>query len=403
MSLLHILTFIFVVSHCKSFLNKESSPNSTPPRHIENKNILIPNIENKEILDPNLNEAKKSVSQKTDHFLPLDIDEGLSALTKEELNFLKEQAKSEKPPEFGLTQQDEEVLISTLTIGLGTLIGAGAYKFRQHIGQGLLVAGVNHPKLKVWNYKNKQLVNLKKLQKTPEYGYTKMELSGEVTTLNLKKLKIDGRSDSIDVKVEAAPGEGTVVLGILPTKGQLRTLTKDGKKVSVLSVVEDFELSTPVSLAGLKKPGEAVRDIRKDIDHESSGHFVGKKQMEEIQGEWKKIESPDYRPVPGDKLDQAADWIHKRIQAGDIVYIHCKSGKGRSASAYAAYLMKYKGLSPLEAVAWIKNQRSFVSIGKDKGHMNALAKFGERLGYTKRPGDNILPSGRPPPRPVATE
>ncbi|HEY5259183.1 MAG TPA: dual specificity protein phosphatase family protein, partial [Rhabdochlamydiaceae bacterium] len=42
-----------------------------------------------------------------------------------------------------------------------------------------------------------------------------------------------------------------------------------------------------------------------------------------------------------DEMDQTADWIHTQREAGKHVYVHCLGGVGRSATAIAAYLMKY--------------------------------------------------------------
>ena len=49
--------------------------------------------------------------------------------------------------------------------------------------------------------------------------------------------------------------------------------------------------------------------------------------------------------------------MKKQVDEKRAVYVHCKSGIGRSASIVAAYFMKHKRLSAQEASNFIRNQR----------------------------------------------
>lgn len=81
-------------------------------------------------------------------------------------------------------------------------------------------------------------------------------------------------------------------------------------KIAVLSIVEPFEIET-TTLAG------------KAIDYQGINHKI--------------IFSPDFLALTPEKLEEAADWIHKQREAGIPVLIHCKSGVGRSGSSLGAY------------------------------------------------------------------
>ena len=98
-----------------------------------------------------------------------------------------------------------------------------------------------------------------------------------------------------------------------------------------------------------------------------------------IDGEWIHIESPDYKPVSQSNIARGVRHIQKRIALGDTVLIHCKSGKGRSATLVAAYLIAFKGLSSEQAIGWIKNQRRYVSIAHDIGHLGAIWSWEKRV------------------------
>ncbi len=60
-------------------------------------------------------------------------------------------------------------------------------------------------------------------------------------------------------------------------------------------------------------------------------------------------------------LQQGAEFIHKVIQSGGKVYIHCGAGVGRAPSMAAAYLMT-QGHSLDDALALIRKNRPFISI-----------------------------------------
>lgn len=56
-------------------------------------------------------------------------------------------------------------------------------------------------------------------------------------------------------------------------------------------------------------------------------------------GDVVRVPSPDFKPVPVDKIQKAVEAISQSLDR-ENVYVHCKSGKGRSAVAVLGYVMK---------------------------------------------------------------
>eukprot|EP01038_Epipyxis_sp_PR26KG_P011500 gene11500-15405_t len=69
------------------------------------------------------------------------------------------------------------------------------------------------------------------------------------------------------------------------------------------------------------------------------------------------LSSPDFAPPSFDVLDIGAEFLNKHLSRGDKVYIHCKSGVGRSASVVIAYFIKYKLCDVHSAFVLLKMKR----------------------------------------------
>jgi protein-tyrosine phosphatase len=72
---------------------------------------------------------------------------------------------------------------------------------------------------------------------------------------------------------------------------------------------------------------------------------------------FKRISSVDFSPPDHSVLDEAADFIDYNLKQKKVVYIHCKSGIGRSASGLVAYLVKHRGMPVHTAVAYVRSKR----------------------------------------------
>lgn len=57
-------------------------------------------------------------------------------------------------------------------------------------------------------------------------------------------------------------------------------------------------------------------------------------------------------------LDEGADWIQSHVKEKRVVYVHCKSGIGRSASVVAAYFMKHRHMGAQDAAAHVRSMRA---------------------------------------------
>lgn len=137
-----------------------------------------------------------------------------------------------------------------------------------------------------------------------------------------------------------------ILLGAIPLyRASSNDLTrlKTLKIKAVLSLVERFEF----------KPGIAARPISPE--------------------DWKKagikhlnLQTPDFKPLSLATLHQGADFIHENIKKG--VYVHCKAGRGRSATAVAAYFIKYHsktfGKTSDGALAHVKKFRPHIASGQ---------------------------------------
>lgn len=63
-----------------------------------------------------------------------------------------------------------------------------------------------------------------------------------------------------------------------------------------------------------------------------------------------------------DMLDEGVAFIHDQIERGGKVFIHCAKGRGRAATLTAAYLMRHRGMSYVEAKAFLRGKRPLVKL-----------------------------------------
>lgn len=60
-------------------------------------------------------------------------------------------------------------------------------------------------------------------------------------------------------------------------------------------------------------------------------------------------------------VNRAVDFIQENVDAGKTVYIHCKAGRGRSATVAICWLMKSKQISADAAQKWLIEKRPHVN------------------------------------------
>jgi protein-tyrosine phosphatase len=107
------------------------------------------------------------------------------------------------------------------------------------------------------------------------------------------------------------------VLGALPLEYQMDRIKALGI-THVISVVEPFELEP-----GIVQPTQSEQWRTMGIEH-------------------KHIEAPDFYGVPTEKIHEGIKYIHEELQKNPKAkfYIHCKAGRGRSATLLLCYKMK---------------------------------------------------------------
>ena len=64
------------------------------------------------------------------------------------------------------------------------------------------------------------------------------------------------------------------------------------------------------------------------------------------------LSSPDL-----EKIDEAVDFIHERINNNEPVMVHCAAGIGRTGTILACYLIKYQKYSAKNAIEKVRKER----------------------------------------------
>ncbi|MCH8922683.1 MAG: dual specificity protein phosphatase family protein [Planctomycetes bacterium] len=69
----------------------------------------------------------------------------------------------------------------------------------------------------------------------------------------------------------------------------------------------------------------------------------------------------DFLPPSFEAINEAVDFIDRHRGAGHAVYVHCKAGRGRSATIVLCWLMRERGMTPDEAQQFMQQRRRQVS------------------------------------------
>ncbi|HSX37877.1 MAG TPA: dual specificity protein phosphatase family protein [Chlamydiales bacterium] len=97
-----------------------------------------------------------------------------------------------------------------------------------------------------------------------------------------------------------------------------------------------------------------------------------KSQWNELNISYKEIDAIDHVLLSSDQMERSADYIHAQLSQKKKVYVHCRAGAGRSATAIAAYLIKYQNMGACQARDLIKKSRPLSTI---HNKMKALEPF----------------------------
>lgn len=124
-----------------------------------------------------------------------------------------------------------------------------------------------------------------------------------------------------------------VILGALPCKHDIPRLKKMGVR-AVLNVCEEYS-----------GPEEA---------YAAAG-------IEQVR-----LPTIDYTSPSLSTVRQGVCFIEKCVSSGDLVYVHCKAGRGRSATIVLCWLIKAKRIKPNEAMNFLLERRPHVNKKLDK-------------------------------------
>ena len=145
-------------------------------------------------------------------------------------------------------------------------------------------------------------------------------------------------------------------LGAVPMQPDIDRLLREQRVEALLSVVEPHEVDCE-TLVG--RPVSPMEWKHAGLRYQLS------------------IPTADFFPPPFDALEQGADFINTHLSEGRKVYVHCKSGRGRSASMVMAYFIRYKKDAPETAFAKLKLRRPLI-FDQKSAHMKHLIHFAEQ-------------------------
>lgn len=189
----------------------------------------------------------------------------------------------------------------------------------------VLIGAISIPKVALAAIAATAVIGLNILMKKYKY-----EILHELSLLCIRiesaasRLKIYSHEWYNEIKFSATSEPvGKLYLGAIPLASKshhkkILNLSPD-RSFGVLSVVKPFE--------------NQARSV--------FGDPVRPKDWRTLGVSHKQLEVFDYCPVPVDKLEEGADFIHQQLQNRNV-YVHCKAGRGRSTSTIVAYVLKYR-------------------------------------------------------------
>lgn len=73
------------------------------------------------------------------------------------------------------------------------------------------------------------------------------------------------------------------------------------------------------------------------------------------------IPTIDFTHPTIENIRQGVDFVQDHVEQGEIVYIHCKAGRARSATIAICWLIQHRGMTPIEAQALLLSKRPHIN------------------------------------------
>ena len=74
-----------------------------------------------------------------------------------------------------------------------------------------------------------------------------------------------------------------------------------------------------------------------------------------------RLPTTDFTPPSLEHVQRGVDFITRHIEQGGNVYVHCKAGRGRSATVVVCWLIREKGMTPQQAQAFLAERRPHIN------------------------------------------
>lgn len=90
-------------------------------------------------------------------------------------------------------------------------------------------------------------------------------------------------------------------------------------------------------------------------------------------------------------INRAVDFIHHNSSCGRTTYVHCKAGRGRSTTIVLCYLVRYKHMTPCDALEYVRSRRPRVLLAPSQ--WKAVQEYSKREPSTRScspSGDAVL-------------
>jgi len=167
-------------------------------------------------------------------------------------------------------------------------------------------------------------------KKWKDTNYSRFDPMSAVT---LDKVQLKDASGA-EIKLGPNLGGDKVYLGMLPNTQIIKDLKSQyfkSQNFDIMSIVEGFELKFAMDKSpALKGNTTAPTDL-------GNGRFLMKVDTGSVDktlgiDSWTQYSTPDRTMMTANVVRAAIEDLLANMKAGQITYVHCKSGKGRSAS-----------------------------------------------------------------------